>query len=314
MTSFKLKILALLLMVIDHMAYWWYDFFPIWFHWLGRASAPIFIFCLVHSYDKTHSKTKFLMRLYFFSVCVSAINTLLMWIGYIFVGDPIASNDLRTFSIPSTLFIICLIIRILQIESARKKYALLGCFLVWQVIWSIFLTYIAYLPLPWFEWGQSGFLSFFVQLFSSITGNILWTEGSILYVLFGVLLYYAKEKRSSLILLFIGFSLFYFLYSLTSWNLYIISAILDVVSAYTGSEICRYLVERAFETALLASFGEGCYSLFFIDYQWMMIGALPIILLYNGKRGHSYKYAFYMFYPLHIYILWIARALYEFHG
>ena len=97
MSSFSLKILATILMIIDHLAYFWYDFFPLWFRWLGCASAPIFIFCLVHSYDKTHSKAKLMIRLYLFSVCMAVINIILMCLGYIIAGDTVASIDLRSF-------------------------------------------------------------------------------------------------------------------------------------------------------------------------------------------------------------------------
>lgn len=44
------------------------------------------------------------------------------------------------------------------------------------------------------------------------------------------------------------------------------------------------------------------------EYQWMMIAALPFIMLYNGERGrHSLKYLFYTFYPLHIWVLYTLR-------
>lgn len=36
----------------------------------------------------------------------------------------------------------------------------------------------------------------------------------------------------------------------------------------------------------------------------VMIGALPMILSYNGKKGYNIKYFFYIFYILHILILW----------
>lgn len=42
----------------------------------------------------------------------------------------------------------------------------------------------------------------------------------------------------------------------------------------------------------------------FADFQWMMIAALPIILLYNGKKGVGFKYFFYFYYPIHIIILY----------
>ena len=43
LTGFQLKIIGLMTMVIDHLA----EFFnflgvPLWFHWIGRITAPIF--------------------------------------------------------------------------------------------------------------------------------------------------------------------------------------------------------------------------------------------------------------------------------
>ncbi len=45
-------------------------------------------------------------------------------------------------------------------------------------------------------------------------------------------------------------------------------------------------------------------------YQWMMIFAIPIIAMYNGKRGKGVKYLFYIYYPLHIYLFWfISKSI-----
>lgn len=43
--------------------------------------------------------------------------------------------------------------------------------------------------------------------------------------------------------------------------------------------------------------------------QWKMILALPLMLLYNGKRGRSGKYFFYFYYPLHRYLISVAAVL-----
>ena len=44
------------------------------------------------------------------------------------------------------------------------------------------------------------------------------------------------------------------------------------------------------------------------EFQWMMIAALPFIILYDGERGrYSLKYLFYAFYPLHIWFLYFIR-------
>lgn len=37
--------------------------------------------------------------------------------------------------------------------------------------------------------------------------------------------------------------------------------------------------------------------------QWFMVSALPFILRYNGERGRSFKYFFYVFYPAHTFVL-----------
>ncbi|NLY66171.1 MAG: conjugal transfer protein TraX [Tissierellia bacterium] len=45
--------------------------------------------------------------------------------------------------------------------------------------------------------------------------------------------------------------------------------------------------------------------LFFPSIQWMQVFSLPFILMYNGKRGPNIKKFFYIFYPAHIWILFL---------
>ena len=45
------------------------------------------------------------------------------------------------------------------------------------------------------------------------------------------------------------------------------------------------------------------------EYQWAMIAALPLIALYNGKRGRDMRYLFYFFYPLHLWILYTIAVI-----
>ena len=46
-----------------------------------------------------------------------------------------------------------------------------------------------------------------------------------------------------------------------------------------------------------------------ITYYWEVIGMFSflILALYNGEKGKSSKYLFYIFYPLHLLIIWLAR-------
>lgn len=52
------------------------------------------------------------------------------------------------------------------------------------------------------------------------------------------------------------------------------------------------------------------HKLYLGDYQWMMIGALPFMLLYNYKRGYRLKCFFYFFYPIHIILLALLSHIY----
>lgn len=62
----------------------------------------------------------------------------------------------------------------------------------------------------------------------------------------------------------------------------------------------------------LLSFGVGCVLLCLSTvtaplgaWQWFCLLALPILALYNGQAGkHRFKYFFYLYYPLHLVILW----------
>lgn len=106
--------------------------------------------------------------------------------------------------------------------------------------------------------------------YSAILGNSLFVEGGIFMVGLGVLFYFSKTKG-------------------------------QLIFNYTTFVILIYL--------LILNFGSnpGPFSYYFLpfaDYQWIMIGALPFIISYNGKRGIEIKYLFYVFYPLHIIVLY----------
>lgn len=47
----------------------------------------------------------------------------------------------------------------------------------------------------------------------------------------------------------------------------------------------------------------------FIGTQWCMVLAIPFILLYNGGKGRGGKYFFYVYYPLHQYIIYALASV-----
>jgi len=58
--------------------------------------------------------------------------------------------------------------------------------------------------------------------------------------------------------------------------------------------------------ALLCYAEQG--SLLWSFAQMFELGALPLILTYNGKRGPKVRYFFYVFYPAHLLLLYLISA------
>ena len=76
------------------------------------------------------------------------------------------------------------------------------------------------------------------------------------------------------------------------WLLLITQGVLTLISIYYAYGL--YLLGRA-------SFG------IFDCLQIYALGALIIIGFYNGRRGPSFKYGFYAFYPVHLFILGLIK-------
>ena len=68
MTAFKLKIIALSTMIIDHMGAVFPHYLGLEFRVVGRLAFPIFVFLLAEGFRHTSSPRKFLMRLGIFAI------------------------------------------------------------------------------------------------------------------------------------------------------------------------------------------------------------------------------------------------------
>lgn len=78
--------------------------------------------------------------------------------------------------------------------------------------------------------------------------------------------------------------------------------------AALGAVFYMFRNHRLLQVAALAAL-SGIVYLADGSFQWMMCLAAVPMLLYNGKRGRGMKYFFYIFYPVHIGILYIISTV-----
>jgi len=275
MSSFMLKILALFFMSIDHIGSF-IPGLPVYLHWIGRLSAPIFIFCSAWSFTYTSNKKSYLIRLYVASLVMAIIQYWLV----------IDNNFFR--SLFSLGVILMLIDSYKNKDEKFKKY--LYIYLTWQIISVAICIVLINVVFP-----SSLFVAYFL---SALFGNVFLLEGGLVYVCLGVLIYLTKNNKKALVIAYTGFCVLYFIVTVKPY----LPIFLGKLYAW-GLPVLSDTIEYMLITVVgLSPMGIGG-SIFFQSYQWMMILALPFMLAYNSKRGRKLKYLFYIFYPVHIVML-----------
>jgi hypothetical protein len=68
MTAFKLKLIALVAMFLDHAAVVFPEHIPLEFRAIGRLAFPIFAYLLAEGFRYTKAPEKFLLRLFAFAI------------------------------------------------------------------------------------------------------------------------------------------------------------------------------------------------------------------------------------------------------
>lgn len=269
-------------MFIDHLGYFFPNT-PLFFRWIGRISAPIFIFCAVNGIKYTHNKKLYLIRLYISGLLMSVFQYL-------------TDQNLNFFR---TLFSITLIIYILELyKKKEKKYMYI--YIIYQLISCLLCSIVAnslYIP----------DYNFFIYIFPALLGNIFYLEGGLIYVSLGLVMYIFNDKPIKLSILYsaIGFinSLLMSLPIIPYFSLF-----MEKYFNSTGTIIAQN-IEHLFHAYIGINMFAIGGNIFTEKCQWMIIFSLPLILLYNGKKGKNIKYFFYFFYPLHIIILWFISNI-----
>ena len=283
-SDFGLKCIAVICMILDHAGE--YFGLPIYFRYIGRLAAPIFIFCCVQGCIHTRDLKKYMFRLYIASCIMSVFST------YSQTGV----NFFRT------LFSIALIIFVIEKYKETSRKRVWGYYILLQIGTSI-LCYLIGMN-PWIHLEDVASYSF-----PAVFGNLLALEGGVFYVIIGVWFYYARDNVRKMA---IGYVLIVsiFIFGMQS-NPYFVYGIPRRLQAVPLLYIVFDIIDTIFGNLYLC-LGAYWYTEIKDNYQWMMIGALPFLVMYNNKSGHKVKWFFYFFYPLHYILFWYLGKLWGF--
>lgn len=294
MTTGLLKLIALILMTIDHIG----EFIPsspIWFKYLGRLSAPIFFFAAAEGIYHSHNRKKYLLQMYIASVLMAAAESVYRHLGGMFIDNNIFASIL----FGTTLVCILEEYR----ENKPKRNSLLLLFIGWQIVSSVICMWL----------NNAGLVDYSIAriIYTALGNYIFAAEGALYLTLAIVIFYLCRDSKKRLAAVFTAYCAVFFALTVLKVPTYAFEAICRLGVNRGAAEILIQLPAEilGFEVSsnvLGASFYELAFERY---YQWMMIFALPIILAYNGKRGKYQKWLFYAYYPLHLFALAAVSAM-----
>lgn len=294
MNIFTIKIIALILMLMDHIGEFFPDS-PIWFGWLGRLAAPLFVYALAVGFHHTRNRKKYLLRLYLANVGMIFFNQIMhilqRKLDYV-VYEPTNHN------IFTTLFCAGVLICIWENRKEKKKFlTYIGIYIFWQAMLIKLAILVETYDYLWYGNARLETVLRTDYIFP-LLGGIWDVEGGVFFIALGVCLYCAVEDRWKLTLYYILFCGTYLLMCEGD----ILYRIMNRFSFWGYHKLADIIYVGSWSTGI--PLGTSDLSLLTEFYQWMMIGALPIMLVCNGKRGKSLKWLFYAAYPLQFLVLY----------
>lgn len=314
MSTTAIKIVALVFMTIDHIGTFFPNI-PIWFRYIGRLSAVLFFFASAWGFYYTHDKKLYMKRLYKYSLLMCIIDFIIP----IFITNTNYNLDNNIFSSILVADIFIYLVEITK-NDAKKRKKYLGLFFLYQLGVSILV-----LILNMIVFGTQWFVSManilkIPYLLESLISTALccaWTaEGPLYLTAILPLIYFSMHDKKKLTRNYLIYNICFFAIVVTQivprgfmfLERYLIQ--LGVDNYFTILSIIEFpFAILGFRTLSIGLEYNIIQSMFQQNYQWFMIFALPIMLMYNGKKGKGLKKLFYVYYPVHIVVLYIVGAL-----
>lgn len=145
LTSNKLKIIAIITMIIDHIGYYFYYIMPETVYLLlrivGRVSMPIFVFLLVQGYFKTSDIKRYIIRLFKYALITQLAILGVYLINHIFIPN----YDVGVHKQLNILFSFCLSILLIYMidkNNTISDFKIINIFIKIFVITFIILIYL----------------------------------------------------------------------------------------------------------------------------------------------------------------------------
>lgn len=262
LNSTQIKLIALFTMLLDHIHYYISPVLsiPIWFRWLGRISAPLFIFMVAEGVRYTKNIKAYLLRLYIGFIFMNIFNFVIMK----YVPNP--NYITITNNIFGTLFLIVFYsVCFLSLSPKNRNYFKPSTAIIFLVI-SVLINYLSLS----FDISIGNYMPY--EIIPNIFPCLYFVEGGFMFVLLGIFICMLRDNRKVQLIFYSLFSLFLLF-------------------------------------QLIKTEGFDLNYIFNINYQWLMVFAIVPMLMYNTEKGKGLKYLFYVFYPVHIYLLYLISCV-----
>ena len=269
----QLKTIALVLMVMDHLHYFFAftGAVPEWFSMAARLSAPLFLFCTVEGFAHTHDRKRYFLRIWAIGAGMAAVEFFMMYGGWFRRGDGFYPLN----AIFQNFVLLCIVWQGMDWLNA-KRYVRGGAAILAVLGWPFAVVAVLHVfpqitQMPWASTGLAFLFTSPLPMWTSITDGGWW------YLLGGVVLYALRDHRRL---------------QVAAWS----------AVTFLGEFVLIYLQLRGQP-------GFAWTQMFTDYYEWYGVFAAVPMLLYNGQRGSGHKRLFYWFYPAHVYLLYGASCL-----
>lgn len=284
----QLKWIAAILMTLDHISHIFSPSYGKYLTILGRVSAPVFVFLLVQSFFHTHNQKKMLLRLYLGSLLMGIVNVILSRCFHT------SGNSNQMIVLTNIFLILCICETYKSSPQKRICYGIL--YSLTQILFPVLLLLLGdYIPYD------------IIPLLAAVFSNIfVYNSFGLFFLFIGIVFYHFHHRKyvSSILYAFMSLSLFFWINQ--GGLCYITNEISRFLKAF--SPIAAHIFQAVI---LLQDLPVYVTTSSIFHYQWLMVFAVPLFLLYEDRKVvyGKYKYAFYFYYPVHILVLYFIRSI-----